>query len=98
MALDLTPEEKLTGQANFNSVRDDLTRRGFLKSVAAAGGAAAVAGAAGYFGYQKLGGKPVKAAIIGTGDEGGVLIGEHNPEVLECSPTRDLRPTKQKRA
>jgi predicted dehydrogenase len=97
MALDLTPEEKVTGTANFHAVRDDLTRRGFLKGVAAAGGAAAVAGAAGYFGYQKLGGKPVKAALIGGGDEGGVLLGEHNPEFLEFVAVCDIRPSNMKR-
>src|SRR5437763_11104309 len=97
MALDLTPEEKLTGTANFNAVRDDLTRRGFLKSVAVAGGAVAVAGAAGYYGYQKLGGKPIKAALIGGGDEGGVLIGEHNPEFLEFVAVCDIRPSNMTR-
>jgi predicted dehydrogenase len=97
MALDLTPDEKLYGKANFTQVSDDLSRRGFLKSVAIAGGATAVAGAAGYFGYQKLGGKPVKAALIGGGDEGGVLIGEHNPEFLEFVAVCDIRPSQMKR-
>jgi predicted dehydrogenase len=98
MALDLTPEEKLMGRANFNDVAGDLTRRGFMKSLVVAGGAVAVAGTAGYFGYQKFGGKPIKAAMIGTGDEGGVLIGEHNPEFLEFVAISDIRPTNQKRA
>jgi predicted dehydrogenase len=97
MALDLTPEEKLYGAANFHQVRDDLSRRGFLKSVAIGSGAVAVAGAAGYFGYQKFGGKPVKAALIGGGDEGGVLIGEHNPEFLEFVAVCDIRPSNMKR-
>jgi predicted dehydrogenase len=93
MALDLTPDEKLYGTANFSQVSGDLTRRGFMKSMVVAGGAVAVAGAAGYFGYQKLGGKPVKAALIGGGDEGGVLIGEHNPEFLEFVAVCDIRPS-----
>jgi predicted dehydrogenase len=97
MALDLTPEEKLYGKANFTQVADDLTRRGFMKSLVVAGGAVAVAGAAGYFGYQKLGGKPVKAALIGGGDEGGVLIGEHNPEFLEFVAVCDIRPSNMRR-
>jgi predicted dehydrogenase len=97
MALDLTPEEKLYGRANFTQVTDDLTRRGFMKSLAVAGGAVAVAGAAGYFGYQKLGGKPVKAALIGGGDEGGVLVGEHNPEYLQFVAVCDIRPSNMKR-
>src|SRR5213078_4922411 len=97
MALDLTPDEKLYGKANFTEVTGDLTRRNFMKSMVVAGGAVAVAGAAGYFGYQKLGGKPVKAALIGGGDEGGVLIGEHNPEFLEFVAVCDIRPTNMKR-
>lgn len=98
MALDLTPEEKLMGKANFQEVAGDLTRRGFMKSMALAGGAVAIAGTAGYFGYKSLDGKPVKAALIGTGDEGGVLIGEHNPEFLEIVAVCDIRPTSLKRA
>src|SRR5205085_2750478 len=82
---------------NFTQVTDDLTRRGFMKSLVVAGGAVAVAGAAGYFGYQKLGGKPVKAALIGGGDEGGVLVGEHNPEFLEFVAVCDIRPSNMKR-
>ncbi len=97
MALDLTPDEKLYGKANFTEVSTDLTRRGFMKSMVVAGGAVAVAGAAGYYGYQALGGKPVKAALIGGGDEGGVLIGEHNPEYLEFVAACDIRPTNMKR-
>ena len=32
--------------------------------------------AAAYFGYQKISGRPVKTGLIGSGDEGGVLVGE----------------------
>ncbi|MFO0809373.1 MAG: Gfo/Idh/MocA family oxidoreductase [Gemmataceae bacterium] len=98
MALDLSADEKLYGKANFAEVTGDLTRRGFMNSMVVAGGAVAVAGTAGYFGYQKMDGKPIKAAIIGTGDEGGVLIGEHNPEFLEFIAISDIRPSNQKRA
>jgi predicted dehydrogenase len=97
MALDLTPEQKALGQANFRDVSGELTRRGFMKSMAVAGGAVAVAGAAGYYGYQKLNGKPVKAALIGTGDEGGALVGEHNTDFLEIVAMCDLRPSNIKR-
>jgi predicted dehydrogenase len=97
MALDLTPDEKLYGKANFHEVTGDLSRRGFMKSVVVAGGAVATAGAAGYFGYQKLSGKPVKAALIGGGDEGGVLVGEHNPEFLEFIAVCDIRPSNKAR-
>jgi predicted dehydrogenase len=36
--------------------------------------------------------------MIGTGDEGGVLIGEHNPEFLEIAAVCDIRPTNLRRA
>src|SRR5262245_29091418 len=97
MPLNLTDDEKALGRTNFADVSGDLTRRGFMKSLAIAGGAIAVAGPAAYFGYQKLSGNPVKAALIGTGDEGGVLIGEHNPEFLEFIAVCDIRPSNLKR-
>jgi predicted dehydrogenase len=97
MALDLTPEQKALGKQNFANVSADLTRRGFMKSVVVAGGALAVAGPAAFFGYEKLSGKPVKAALIGGGDEGGVLVGEHNPQYLEFVAVCDIRPSNMKR-
>ena len=35
----------------------------------------------------------MKTALIGAGDEGGVLIGEHNPEFLEFIAVCDIRPS-----
>jgi predicted dehydrogenase len=96
MALDLTAEQRALGQANFQRVSEGLTRRGFMKSLAA-GAAVLPVSAAAYFGYQKLHGNPVKTALIGTGDEGGVLVGEHNPDYLEIVAVCDIRPTNQKR-
>src|SRR5215472_4247450 len=97
MAIDLTPEQRETGRANFVRTADGLTRRGFLKSLAVAGGAVVPVGAAVYFGYKSLEGKPVKAALIGAGDEGGVLVGEHNPEYLQFVAVCDIRPSNMKR-
>ncbi|GIW82649.1 MAG: NADH-dependent dehydrogenase [Gemmatales bacterium] len=98
MALDMTPEEKEIGKANFDHVSEQLSRRGFMKTVAA-GAAVVPVSAAAYFGYQyeTMQKRPVKAAIIGTGDEGGVLVGEHNPEYLEFIACADIRPTQRKR-
>ncbi len=97
MAIDLTPEQRETGAANYVRTTEGLTRRGFMKSMAAAGGAVAAASAATYFGYESLHGRPVKAALIGAGDEGGVLVGEHNPEFLEFIAICDMRPSNKKR-
>src|SRR5262245_42341147 len=92
MALDLTPEQQQLGQDNYGRVSEGLTRRRFLKGVAVAGGATIPIGAAMYFGYRSLDGRPVRAALIGGGDEGGVLVGEHNPDFLEFIAVCDLRP------
>ena len=62
-----------------------------------AAGAVLPVSAAAYFGYEQLHGKPVKAGLIGAGDEGGVLVGEHNPEYLEFIAFSDIRPSNQKR-
>jgi predicted dehydrogenase len=97
MAIDLTPEQRQLGQENFARVADGMTRRRFLKGAAAAGGAMAIGVPAMYFGYQTVGGKPVKAALIGGGDEGGVLVGEHNPDFIKFIAICDIRPFNQKR-
>ena len=75
MAL-LTPEQRALGRENANTALG-VTRRDFLK-------AAAVAPALGafYFGYTGIDKPPVKAAIIGTGNEGcQAMIRDHNRDV-----------------
>jgi predicted dehydrogenase len=114
MALDMTPEQREIGKANFHRAVGGLaqeqapagggapagpsgmTRRGFMKGLLAAGAVLPVSAAA-YFGYTRLGGRPVRAALIGAGDEGGVLVGQHNPEFLEFIAYSDIRPSNQNR-
>src|SRR6266404_6331447 len=97
MALDLTAEQKERGRANFHTaVASHVDRRDFMKGMLAAGAVLPVSAAA-YYGYQQLGGKPVKAGLIGAGDEGGVLVGEHNPDYLQFIAYSDIRPSNQKR-
>lgn len=106
MALDLTPEQREIGKANFHRAVGQLaaeseggvTRRDFMKGMLATGAALPV-GAAAYYGYShdKVAGRPVKAALIGAGDEGGVLAGFHNPQYLEFVAVCDVRPYNQKR-
>lgn len=102
MALDLTPDQKTVGQGNFHRVVGKLgtgehTRRDFMRGMLAAGTALPLSAAA-YYGYNgTFGGRPVKAGIIGAGDEGGVLVGEHNPRYLEFVAYSDIRPTNQAR-
>jgi predicted dehydrogenase len=107
MALDLTPEQKAIGQANFHRAvgrlaeadrQGGMTRRRFMQGLIAGGSVAPVAAAA-YFGYsnERFNERPVKAALIGAGDEGGVLVGEHNPRYLEFIAYSDIRPSNQTR-
>jgi predicted dehydrogenase len=100
MALDLTQEQKEVGKANFNRTVGELgmNRRDFMKGMLAAGAVLPVSAAA-YYGYNfsKVEGKPVRAALIGGGDEGGVLVGEHNPKYLEFVAVCDIRPFNQER-
>src|SRR5262249_14305557 len=74
-----------------------LTRRDVLKATLAGVPLAGLSAAAVYFGYESLKGNPVKAGLIGAGDEGGVLVGNHNPDFLEFVAYSDIRPYNQKR-
>lgn len=109
MALDMTPEQKAIGKENFHRVVGRLaegsppagqgvTRRGFMQGLVAAGAAAPLSAAA-YYGYSNsaFSGRPVKAGLIGAGDEGGVLIGEHNPAYVQFVAYSDIRPYNQAR-
>ena len=67
-----------------------------MKGLLAAGAAVPLSAAA-YFGYQAWKGSPIKVGLIGAGDEGGVLVGFHNPEYLQFVAVADIRPSNQKR-
>ncbi len=51
-----------------------------------------------YFGYGKALGSPVRVGVIGTGDEGSVLIGAINPDFIEVRSICDIRPYNRYRA
>jgi predicted dehydrogenase len=99
MAIDLTPEQRQVGEQNFKEVGEKLglNRRDFLKGGLLGLGAAAGSAAAVYFGYRAWDGNPVKAALIGAGDEGGVLVGEHNPAFIKFVAVCDVRPSNMQR-
>ncbi len=97
--MDLTPEQQETGRENYYSAvtaMDQIRRRDFLKATIA-GGAAVTGLGAMYFGYQKPN-RPVRIAVIGTGDEGNVLIGALNPDYVEVAAICDIRPSSIHRA
>ena len=96
----LSEEERQVGRDNYYSAvtaYDRLNRRDFLAQSIAAGGMAAAGFGAMYFGYQKPN-RPVRVSIIGTGDEGNVLIGALNPEYIKVKSICDIRPSSIHRA
>lgn len=96
--MNLTPEEKKIGKQNFHEAVG-TTRREFLKGIGIAGGAAATAGlGAKYFGYGPKLDDRLRVGIIGTGDEGSVLIGAINPDFIDVVAITDIRPYSRYRA
>ena len=68
--MNLTREERAEGNDNAG-----VSRRDFLKATAATAAIAGGGVGAFYFGYEKAIGSPVRVGVVGTGDEGSVLIG-----------------------
>lgn len=102
--MNLSPEEKATGKENFHAaIGSDLkntqgtSRREFLKAAIAAGISTKGGLAAYSFGYEPIR-EPVRVGVIGTGDQGGVLIGAANPEYLAVKAISDIRPYNVHRA
>jgi predicted dehydrogenase len=96
----LTPEEREIGSNNYYSAvtaYDKYNRRDFLVKSIAAGGAVAAGAGAMYFGYQRPN-NPVRVCVIGTGDEGNVLIGAINPDYVQVTSICDIRPSSIHRA
>ncbi len=90
--MNLTDQQKAIGKENFDQVVG-TTRRDFFKDLLGAGVASGAGLGAMYFGYEKtIGGDPLRVGIIGTGDEGGVLIGALNPQFVQVIAIADIRP------
>jgi len=92
---DLTPEERAVGKSNFYAaVGSDITldRRKFLEGTLAAGVVSGAGLGSMYFGYDKTVGRPLRIGFIGTGDEGGVLIGSLTPSFVQVVAIADIRP------
>ncbi|MBI1903823.1 MAG: Gfo/Idh/MocA family oxidoreductase [Planctomycetia bacterium] len=97
--MNLTKEQRETGKENAHAVLgSEFTRRDFLLGSIAAGVASGAGLGSYYFGYGKSVGNPVRVGIIGTGDEGGVLIGALNPNYVDVVAISDIRPYNVHRA
>ncbi len=88
----LGSEEKEVGKANFcaaigsKAVRYDFLKKQVDQSLASKKGLGGY-----YYGYGGVD-KPVRVGVIGTGDEGNVLIGALNPNYMEVVAIADVRP------
>jgi predicted dehydrogenase len=91
--MNLTPEQKAVGKENFHAaIGSQETRRDFLKQAVMAGLVSGGGLGAFYFGYRESVSDPVRVGVIGTGDEGSVLIGAINPKFIEVKSIADIRP------
>ncbi len=89
--MNLTEAQKVVGKENFNDAVA-VTRRDFLTGTVAAGVASGVGLGSIYFGYGRSVGSPLRIGVVGTGDEGSVLLGAHNPDYLNVVAVADIRP------
>ena len=89
--MNLTEQQKQIGKENFDDAVA-ITRRDFLAGTVAAGVATGAGLGSIYFGYGKSVGDPLRVGFLGTGDEGSVLLGAHNPEYLNVVAIADIRP------
>jgi predicted dehydrogenase len=97
--MNLTPEQRAIGKDNFNAViGSEETRRDFLKKALMAGVVSGGGLGAFYYGYGKAVGSPIRVGVIGTGDEGSVLLGAINPEFVQVKAIADIRPYNVHRA
>lgn len=90
----LSPEQREVGKHNYYSAVGsyyDVNRRDFLRGIIAAGAVSGAGLGAMYYGYGKVD-DPVRVAVIGTGDEGNVLIGGCTPEYVQVKAICDIRP------
>ena len=76
----------------------DVTRRDFLKGGVAAGVVSVGGLGAFYFGYDKAVGNPLRVGVLGTGDEGNVLMGAITPDYIQVTAIADVRPYNVHRA
>ena len=104
----LTEEEKQVGKENYHAAVEAFdqseaaakipvgadgneSRRNFLKTMVGAGIVSGAGLGASYFGYKEVG-ERLRVAVIGSGDEGNVLIGAMNPKYVDLVAIAEIRP------
>jgi predicted dehydrogenase len=94
----LTNEQKNIGKENFfAAIGSEFLQRKLLKEINAQELKSGKGLGAKVFGYGNID-KPVRVAVLGTGDEGGILIGAFNPNYVKVVAIADIRPFNQYRA
>jgi len=88
----LNEQQRQVGKDNFSDALR-ISRRALLPGLVAAPSAAAF-----YFGYDRMKGDPVRAALIGTGGQGRSHIDSLNPDYIRLVAISDIRPSNQKKA
>jgi len=89
----LSPEEKAIGRDNFHAaigsklIRRDLLKKSIKSEIKSGSGLGPL-----YYGYGASVSEPVRVGVIGTGDEGCVLIGAINPKYIAVKCIADIRP------
>ncbi|MCE9556020.1 MAG: Gfo/Idh/MocA family oxidoreductase, partial [Planctomycetes bacterium] len=91
--MNVSPEDRAVGKENFQAVLgSELLRGARMLETAEEMLASGQGMGARYFGYGTEVSPPVRIGIIGTGDEGGVLIGALNPRYVQVVAIADIRP------
>ncbi len=89
----LNDKQRQAGADNFRDAVK-ISRRQMLTGAVAIPSAAAM-----YFGYEELKGEPVRAGLIGTGNQGCYAhIAQSNPAYVDIVAFSDIRPSNQARA
>ena len=91
--MNLTPENKNIGEANFRAVMASPNMRGefFREWLKIKNDPNDTTTRGGYYYGYTVPEKPVKIGIIGTGDEGSVLLGACNPAFVDIVAIADIR-------
>jgi len=88
----LNEQQRQVGKDNFVEAVG-LTRREMLPALVTLPSVTAF-----YWGYRSMKGKPVRAALIGTGGQGRSHIDSLNPDYIQLVAFSDIRPSQQRKA